>query len=237
VLFYWIDDNIRDARWLNEVQKQMLEEHIALDSALKEKHHEIMSIARDGRVWLLSAVSFFAVIGMYGIVFWLPTIIKATGVERPFQVGLLTMIPYGVAAVAMNVAGRSSDRTGERRWHLALSTIAAGVGLVFATLHAGNTTLALAGLTVAAAGGFTSQPLFWNLPTGVLGGTAAAAGIALINAVGNTGGFVGPYLVGWISNATHSTSIGIYVLALSFFLGSVLTFLVPAELVNRRRDN
>jgi D-galactonate transporter len=236
VLFYWIENNIRDARWLSEVQKRMLEEHIAADSALKEKHHGIGSIIRDGRVWLLSAVSFCSVIGMYGIVFWLPTIIKATGVERPLQVGLLTMIPYGAAAVVMNLAGRSSDRSGERRWHLALSTIASGLGLIFATMHAGNTTLALVGLTVAAAGGFTSQPLFWNLPTGVLGGTAAAAGIALINAVGNSGGFVGPYLVGWISDATHGTSVGIYALAFSLFLGSALTFLVPAALVNRRRE-
>ena len=236
VLFYWIDNNIRDARWLNEGQKQMLEEQIAADSTLKEKHHKILSIVRDGRVWLLSLVSFCAVIGNYGIVFWLPTIIKATGVEKPLQVGLLTMIPYGVAAVVMNLAGRSSDRTGERRWHLALSTIAAGVGLVFATMHAGDTMLALIGLTIAAAGGFASQPLFWNLPTAALGGAAAAAGIALINAAGNTGGFVGPYLVGWISNATHSTSLGIYVLAFWFFLGSALTFLVPASWSNRRRE-
>jgi nitrate/nitrite transporter NarK len=149
---------------------------------------------------------------------------------------LLTVIPYGTAVVAMNLGGRSSDRTGERRWHLALSTIVAGLGLVFVTMHAGNTTLALAGLTAAAAGGFTSQALFWNLPTGVLGGTAAAAGIALINAVGNIGGFIGPYLVGWISDATHSTSVGIYVLAVCFFLASALTFLVPAALVNRRRE-
>jgi D-galactonate transporter len=236
VLFYWIDNNIREAHWLSEEQKQMLEEHIAADSALKEEHHRIGGLIRDPRVWLLSAVTLFAVIGMYGIVFWLPTIIKATGVERPLQVGLLTVIPYGTAVVAMNLAGRSSDRTGERRWHLALSTIVAGLGLVFVTMHAGNTTLALAGLTAAAAGGFTSQALFWNLPTGVLGGTAAAAGIALINAAGNTGGFIGPYLVGWISDATHSTSVGIYVLATCFFLASALTFLVPAALVNRRRE-
>jgi MFS family permease len=235
VLFYWIDDNIRDAHWLSEVQKRLLEEHIAADSALKDHHHGIGSLVRDGRVWLLSAVTLFAVIGMYGIVFWLPTIIKATGVEKPLQVGLLTMIPYGAAVVAMNLAGRSSDHTGERRWHLALSTIIAGLGLVFVTMHAGNTTLALTGLTAAAAGGFTSQALFWNLPTGVLGGAAAAAGIALINAVGNFGGFIGPYLVGWTSDITHSTSAGIYVLAACFFLASALTFLVPATLVNRKQ--
>ncbi len=145
------------------------------------------------------------------------------------------MIPYGAAAVAMNLAGRSSDRSGERRWHLAISTIAGGLGLIFATMHAEDTTLALAGLTVAAMGVFTSQPLFWNLPTAVLGGTAAAAGIALINAVGNSAGFVSPYFVGWISNATQSTAMGIYVLAAWLFLGSALTFLVPAALVNRRR--
>jgi fucose permease len=103
-------------------------------------------------------------------------------------------------------------------------------------MHAGDTTLAMAGLTVAAAGGFTSQPLFWNLPTAVLGGSAAAAGIALINAMGNTAGFVSPYLVGWISDATHSTAVGIYMLAAWLFLGSAITFLVPAGLVNRRRD-
>src|ERR1700728_3970371 len=112
--------------------------------------------------------------GLYGIGFWLPSILKATGVARPLQIGLLTMAPYGAALLAILVSTRSSDRTGERRWHVAVATGLGGVGLILSTLNAGNTGLSLAALTIATMGIFASQPLFWNLPTAMLGGTAAA---------------------------------------------------------------
>jgi D-galactonate transporter len=235
VLFYCIDNRIRDARWLREDEKQMLERSIAVESEHKHELSSFLSVLLNGRVWLLGSITFTSVMGLYGIGFWLPSIIKAQGVERPLQIGLLTMIPYGAAIVAMFFVSRSSDRTGERRWHLALSTAVGGLGLILSTLHAGNTALSLAGLTIATVGIITSQPLFWNLPTAFLGGSAAAAAFALINVGGNLAGFVGPYAVGWISNATHTTTVGMYVLAFFLFLSSVLALCVPAALVNTRK--
>jgi sugar phosphate permease len=236
VVFYlYIDDKIGNARWLCEDEKQMLESSILAELRHKREHVSFFSVLRDGRVWLLCAISFTSVMGLYGIGFWLPSIIRATGVERPLQIGLLTMIPYGAAIVTMYFASRSSDRSGERRWHLAILTAIGGVGLIFSTFGAGNTALSLVGLTIATAGISTSQPLFWNLPTAFLGGSAAAAAIAFVNLGGNVAGFFSPYAVGWISNATHSTTVGMYLLALSLFLSAALVLYVPASLVNSRK--
>ncbi|QHN02005.1 MFS transporter [Granulicella sp. WH15] len=235
VLFFWLDDGIHDARWLSEAEKSLLLGHLEAEAQHKESYHSILGVLRNRWVWLLSLITFSSVMGLYGISFWLPTIIKATGITKPLSIGLLTMIPYGAAAVAMILVSRSADRSGERRWHLALSTTAGGLGLIFATIFAGDTALSLAGLTLATAGIITSQPLFWSLPTAFLGGTAAAAGIALINTAGNSAGFVSPYVIGWISSATQSTRAGMYVLAGSLFLGSALTLLVPKKLVERGR--
>ena len=113
----------------------------------------------------------------------------------------------------MVLVGRSSDRSGERRWHLAIPTLLSAVGLA-ATATAGPHLIpALAGMTLATAGITTGLPLVWNLPTAVLGGAGAAAGIAFINSAGNLGGFLGPSLIGWIRAATHTTDAGLYVLA------------------------
>jgi D-galactonate transporter len=233
-LLFWIADGIADARWLSDEEKQMLTGAIEAEGAHLQQHNSLMSLLRSGRVWLLSSITFTSVMGLYGIGFWLPSIIKATGVARPLQIGVLTMVPYGAAMVAMILATWSSDRSGERRWHVAVATALGGAGLILSTLNAGSTTLSLAALTIATVGIFASQPLFWNLPTAVLGGTSAAAGVALINAGGNTAGFVSPYLVGWISGITHSTVIGMYVLACLLFLSSALALCVPAASVNRR---
>jgi cyanate permease len=149
-------------------------------------------------VWLLALVYFLCVMGLYGVSFWLPQLIKNSGVTDVFDIGLLSAVPYGVAAVTMVLAARHSDRSGERRWHTALAALAGALGLVAATLYSDNTVIALAALSVATAGILSTFPIFWSLPTAMLGGAAAAAGIAMINSVGNLAGFVAPYLVGAI---------------------------------------
>lgn len=234
VLFFWLDDGIRDAAWLSEDQKRLLEGYIAAESERKQTYSSVVSLLRDGRVWLLGLITFSSVLGLYGVTFWLPTIIQASGVEKPLHVGLLMVIPYGAAVLAMILSTRHSDRSGERRWHLAVSTTVGGLGLVFSVLFADHSALAMASLTIAIAGIITSQPLFWSLPTAFLGGGAAAAGIAIINAMGNFAGFVSPYLIGLIKDLTNSTRLGLYALAFSLFVGSVLTLCIPSALVNER---
>jgi len=147
------------------------------------------------------------------------------GVKAVLDVGLLTMIPYGVAAVVMVLAARSSDRSGERRWHAASAAIAGGVGLVLAGVNAGSPVLGMAALTLATAGILSALPLFWPLPTAFLGGAAAAAGIAIINSLGNLAGFVSPFMVGAIKDATGSPTLGLYAIAASLFVGAALVLL------------
>ena len=219
-LFY-LDDGIRQARWLNEDEKQQLEQAIVEDR--KQQHSmPLAQLFRSGKVWLLALVYFLCVMGLYGVSFWLPQLIKNSGVTDVFDIGLLSAIPYGVAAVVMVLAARHSDRSGERRWHTAVAALAGALGLVAATLYSDNTVIALAALSVATAGILSTFPIFWSLPTALLGGTAAAAGIAMINSIGNLAGFVSPYLVGAIRDATHSTASGIYLLAASLLAGAVL---------------
>jgi D-galactonate transporter len=219
-LFY-LDDGIRQARWLGEDEKRQLEQAIVEDR--KQQHSmPLAQLFRSGEVWLLALVYFLCVMGLYGVSFWLPQLIKNSGVTDVFDIGLLSAIPYGVAAVVMVLAARHSDRSGERRWHTAVAALAGALGLVAATVWSDNTVIALAALSVATAGILSTFPIFWSLPTALLGGTAAAAGIAMINSIGNLAGFVSPYLVGAIRDATHSTASGIYLLAASLLAGAVL---------------
>ncbi|OEZ91829.1 MFS transporter [Duganella phyllosphaerae] len=219
-LFY-LDDGIRDAKWLSEADKRVLEAAIAADR-VGQQHLPLAQVFKSGKVWLLALVYFLFVMGLYGVSFWLPQLIKNSGVADVFHIGLLTAIPYCVAAVVMVLAARHSDRTGERRWHAACAGLAGALGLVVATAYSDNTVVALAALSVATAGILSTFPIFWSLPTAMLGGAAAAAGIAMINSLGNLAGFVSPYLVGAIKDATNSTASGIYLLAASLVAGAVL---------------
>jgi D-galactonate transporter len=227
-----LDDSITKAKWLSEAEKKVLQRELEDDAPTANL--SLRDVFRDGRVWLLSAIYFCIVMGVYGIGFWLPTIIKATGVKGPLDVGLLTAIPYSVSIVAMVFTARRADRTGERRWHVAVPALLGGLGLLLSAVFGSSTTAAMAALTLATAGIMTTLPLFWSLPTAFLGGTAAAAGIALVNSVGNLAGFVSPYLIGYIKDVSHSMAAGMYVLAASLVLGGVLVIAaIPAKLVNR----
>ena len=219
-LFY-LDDGIRSAKWLGEDDKQKLEQAIAEDGKQRQ-HMPLAQVFSNGKVWLLALVYFLFVMGLYGVSFWLPQLVKNSGIDDVLTIGLLTAIPYCVAAVVMVLAARHSDRSGERRWHAAAAALAGALGLIVATVYSDNTVIAMAALSVATAGILSTFPIFWSLPTAMLGGAAAAAGIALINSVGNLAGFVSPYLVGAIKDATHSTANGIYLLAASLVAGAVL---------------
>ena len=160
--------------------------------------------------------------GLYGIGFWLPNLIKAAGVTDVFHNGLLSAIPYFVAAIAMVLVGKNSDRTGERHWHMFLITIVGAIGFWISSVFTTNLTISLIGITFAAVGVLSSIALSWSLPTAYLAGSAAAAGIAMVNSIGNLSGFVSPFIVGWIKDTTGSLSGGLYFLAASIAMGGLL---------------
>lgn len=232
VVFFVLDDRIANAKWLSLEEKQLLQRNIGAEDAGKEEL-PLGAVLSSGRVWLMSFIYLSFVMGLYGVSFWLPTIIKATGVKDAFQIGLLSAIPFAVAVVAMILVARSADKRRERRWHVALSGLAGALGLVLSVTWAHNTTLALAALTLATAGIITSLPLFWSLPTAFLAGAGAAAGIAMVNSIGNLAGFLSPYAVGWLKQVTGANDSGMYMLAAFMVLGAALALSVPARLVNK----
>ncbi|WP_026437824.1 MFS transporter [Acidovorax sp. JHL-9] len=233
VVLFYLDDDIAKAKWLTADEKSLLSANIAKDQQ-SASSHSFRGALGDIRVWVLSAVYFGVVMGLYGIGFWLPSLIKATGVQHATHIGLLTAIPYAAATVCMIFVSRSADRYRERRIHFAIPCLLGAVGLVLSTIYADNTTLALVALSVACAGIMGGLPVFWSCPTAFLGGAAAAGGIALINSLGNLAGFVSPYMVGFVKDMTQSTASGMYVLAACLVLSAILIMaFVPARTVNR----
>jgi MFS family permease len=220
-VFFYLDDAIASAKWLTDAEKRLLQANIQRDEGSRADH-SLGQVFRNPKVWLMAAIYFCCIMGLYGISFWLPQLIKSAGVKDVLNVGLLTMVPYSLAAVAMVLASRSSDRSGERRWHISGAAFIGGLGLVLSGMFGSDLTLAMAALSLATMGILTSLPLFWTLPTAMLRGSAAAAGIALINAIGNLAGFVSPFMVGSIKDATGSTTAGLYVLAASLVVGGLL---------------
>jgi D-galactonate transporter len=233
VVLFYLDNGIRAARWLNEGEKRLLEREIANDQKHTQSYASTGAVFRDGRIWHMCLIYFCFVMGQYALTFWMPTLIKATGVVGNLQIGLFSAIPFGCAIVAMNLFGRSADARRERRWHLVIPAVMGAVGFTVAASFASNTTVSIIALSLAAAGVLTCAPLFWSLPTSFLSGSAAAVGIATINSVGNLAGFVSPYLVGFLKDLTHSTQSGMYVLAAVLVVGALAVLRTPATLVNR----
>jgi D-galactonate transporter len=231
---FLLANGVRSARWLDEEEKQLLEENLKAEEVHK-KHLPLLRVFFDPKLLMFSLVYFCCVMGLYGTGFWIPQLIKNTGVKDPLYVGLLTAIPYGFGAIAMLVFGRSSDRYGERRWHFAVASILGAVGIVISNLFRQNTLVAMIGLTLATIGILAAFPVFWPMPTAVLAGTAAAAGIAWINSLGNLAGFFGPSIVGWFADLTKRSDYGLYVIAGTLVLGSILVLAfvpqrVPADI-------
>ncbi|KAB2889523.1 MAG: MFS transporter, partial [Burkholderiaceae bacterium] len=193
VLLY-LDNGIQQARWLTAEEKALLQREVETDRAQgAQGPHSVSGVFRDARVWWMALIYFAFVMGQYALTFWMPTLVRATGVQGNFNIGLLSAVPFLCAIVAMNLFCRSADARRERRWYLIVPALMGAVGFTVAASYTQNTAVALAFLSLAAAGVLTCAPLFWSLPTAFLSGTAAAAGIAVINSVGNLAGFVSPY--------------------------------------------
>ena len=224
VTLFCLPNNIRAAKWLSEEEKRVLEANIQRDDAGKT-HGSLGKVFTDLRIWKMAVIYFCCMMGLYGISFYLPTLVKASGVQGALQVGLLTAIPYAVAVASMFFVARSSDRTGERRWHFAIPAALAGAGLYASTQLTGNIPLAMLALTVGTAGMLATMPVFWTYPSAILAGGSAAAAIGMINSVGNLAGFVSASIIGWLKDVTHSTNAGIYCVSGALVFGAVLALL------------
>lgn len=228
-----LKDSVQDANWLTQDEKKLVKQELAQDNQHKEGHASVKEFIADKRLWLLAGIYFCVVMGQYAITFWLPTLIRNSGISDNWHIGLLTSLPYMCAIVVMILAGRSGDHFQERRWHLIIPMCAGAISLTFATLFASNLTLSLISLCIAASGVLTASSLFWMLPTNFLGGVSAAAGIAAVNSFANLAGFCSPYLIGWITTNTGSNAIGMFLITAVLIFGASLVLRVPAKLVNR----
>jgi len=228
-----LKDSVQDANWLTKDEKNLVKQELAQDNQHKEGHASVKEFIADKRLWLLAGIYFCVVMGQYAITFWLPTLIRNSGISDNWHIGLLTSLPYMCAIVVMILAGRSGDHFQERRWHLIIPMCAGAIALTFATLFASNLTLSLICLCIAASGVLTASSLFWMLPTNFLGGVSAAAGIAAVNSFANLAGFCSPYLIGWVTTNTGSNAIGMFLITAVLIFGASLVLRVPAKLVNR----
>ncbi|AVJ17827.1 MFS transporter [Serratia rhizosphaerae] len=233
VVLMALKDRVEDAPWLDEHQKRLVRADLDADDQHKHQHGTIAAFIGDRRLWLLALIYFCVVMGQYALTFWLPTLVRNAGIREPLQIGLLSSLPYLCAIVAMILAGRSGDRHRERRWHLAIPMLAGAAALLLATQFGHYVALSVAFLCLAAAGILSASSLFWMLPTNLLGGVSAAAGIAAVNCFANLAGFFSPYLIGGISSITGSPAWGMYLITLVLLAGSLLVFRIPAAQVNR----
>ena len=213
-----------EAPWLTEPERVALVACLR-DDAAAQRHETTRGALSNGRTWLLAVVYLTIPITLYAFGFFLPQMLKTASGSSDFAVGLLSAVPYAAGAIAMVVVGRHSDRTGERRWHVLVPALVSATGLALSTASTGITWTVVT-LSIAMLGLASMFGPFWALATSTMGGEGAAASIALINSVGNTGGFVGPYLLGAINDATHSFAIGLLAIAAILAGGAMLVLLV-----------
>lgn len=233
VTLVFLDDRVATATWLDADERRMVAGNVAREEAEKEDLSQLSAAFRTPRVWLLGLIYFGIVCGIYLNSFWVPTILRQTGVADPLTIGLLTAIPYAVAVGAMIAVTSSADRRHERRWHTLIPCLVTAVGFALTAWSAGNATLAMVGLVLAVAGASSAQAAFWSLPPAFLGGAAAAAGIALVNSLGNLAGFTTNNIVGWLAAVTHGNAASLSLFAAVMAVSGALVLAIPARLVNR----
>lgn len=230
VVWRRLDGRPEDAAWLTDAERAWLLETLSAETTgAPGVRHDLRGALTSGRLWLLAAIYFFVVLAFYGVAFWLPQIVQSLGHYPSTVVALIAAVPYVVAAVGMVFVGRRSDRTGERRGHVAVPALIGAAGFLAAATAPASLGMALGALSVAAFGIWGALGPFWALPTAFLRGTAAAGGVALVNALGNVGGFVGPTLVGYARDLTGSFSAGLWVLAAGLVAAAGLALALPRE--------
>ena len=224
VILKVMTDKPARADWLAEDERGWLQARIDQECRQVESTGRLtlMRALGDPRVVALSLIYLMSVTANYGIVFFMPQIIKGIGLSN-MMTGVASSIPYIVGTIGLIAWGWSSDRNQERRWHLIVASTLGALGLAFAA-WSGASYWALLGMSAATIGIYGSRAAFWPMPSLFLTGTAAAGAIALINAIGNLGGYFGPFIVGWIKDATYSFQVGLYFLAACSLMAAIIAF-------------
>ncbi|GAB6093170.1 MFS transporter [Furfurilactobacillus curtus] len=223
---FFLADGPAKARWLNSDEKNWLIKALA-DDAEQQKENKVVNAPfidafKDAKIWKMTGVNFFYCIGLYGITFWMPQMVKSLSNNiTTMQVGLISAIPYLLGAIALVVNSRWSDSSGERIWHTAGGAILGGIGFIGAALTTGIPVLSVGFICLSAIGVYAYSGPYWAITTTV-DPRIAAVGLGIVNAVGNFGGFFGPYAIGWLKSATGSTEVGMYFLAATLIITGLI---------------
>ena len=220
ITFFYLTDHPSQAKWLNTSEKALLAEEIQSHQAAST-HSGFGAVLKDPWVYFMAFAYFAIISGIYAIGFWLPSLIKSSGIDNLNTIGWLSAVPYMLSAVFMIVFAKTSDKMQERKWHSVLAAGAAAVLLIVSVLADSNFTLAFIAIAVATALMWASYTIFWAIPSKYLKGSAAAGGIALINSIGLLGGFVSPNIMGMAKEMTNSLMAGWVVMAVLLVLGGV----------------
>ena len=228
VTLVYLPDTPAQAAWLTAEERHWLTHKLDAEKSHRTRNFTVFQALTSSRVLALSLCYFGVEIGLYGVILWIPQIFAHAGIAAA-SVGNAVAIPYATAAIAMVWWSRHSDRMKERVWHIAVASLVACFGLAGSAWLVNSPVLSVAAICIGAAGTLAILPIFWTLPASILDGAAAAGAIAMINALGNVGGFAGPFVIGWIKDATGSFTWGLLALA-----GSVLSTGIIAVLIGRR---
>jgi ACS family tartrate transporter-like MFS transporter len=236
VMVLWVlTDRPSEAQWLSDAERAAIAETLAHEAeAQAAGGHQLGTSLRHGLfsapILMLCLAYFGMLLGGFGIIFWVPQIVKAFGLSN-LETGFVAAIPYAVSSVAMLVLGRIGDHTGKRIPLVVGPALAGALGLVVAGLST-SPVLSVAALSLAACGIYGSLPAFWTLPTAYARGTAAAGAFAMVNSIGAMGGFVGPYIIGWVKEETGAFGPGLVVLGCGALV-SALVVLALSKLHSR----
>jgi MFS transporter, ACS family, tartrate transporter len=230
VTLRFLDDRPADAEWLSPDERRFLEEEVTRERALKEAAgtNGLGDALRSGQVWLLGLIYFILLAAGFGLTFFVPDLVQDRTGYTDFEVGVLAAIPYGIATATMLLVSARAGRAPSRRPYIVVLVLVGAAGTLL-TAHAQSPLLLIVAITLAAVGLLSAIPVFWALPTAFLSGTAAAAGIALIAAVGNLGGFAGPAFTGVVEDSTGGFERPLSVLAGLVAVGAVLALLAREE--------
>ncbi|KUF22773.1 MFS transporter [Bacillus safensis] len=233
VTYFYLTDRPEQAKWLTAEEKNWLISELRKDEELREKKGQQTTSHKtaltDPKLWYLALIYFVYTAGTLGVGYWMPQIIKGlSGYLSNTQIGFIATIPYIIASIVMNYWSRRSDRTGERRMHTALPLLVAGLTLLSVGMVS-NPFIAMIFITISLAAMYCFKGPFWSLPTMILSPATVAVGIAVINSIGSLGGFVGPYAVGWLKDATGKMQAGLIFLSIILIIAFILVLAMKFE--------
>jgi MFS family permease len=238
--YFYLQDGPAKARWLTQPQKDIIAEDLAVSGTVKRGggEHSFLDALRDPKLYWLCGMGIAVLVSTGGVFFWLPSVIRKSGIDNTMTIGLLSVVPFLIALVVQYLNARHSDRTGERRWHVAIPAFVATIGWGCMPSVQSSTPLSLLMLTLATAGTLGLTGPFWTLPSSFLTGKAAAGGIALLSSAAGLGSVFSPMLVGWLSATTGSLAMGQYYFAALMLLGAITLLIgVKPEALQKPRTS